>query len=148
MRAEVWAILTALSWGFGSLLEKRGVKIGHLTPIMGAAIRTAFSLVLLLILVLAGSRNFTALRTAGLKSILLIALGGGIIAGGLGLIFLYTGLKHGRLSIVMTIAFCLAPVVGIALGRFVLHEKLSFPQIIGMTLCIVGAAVTTLCKAP
>lgn len=148
MRAEVWAILTALCWGFGSLLEKRGVKIGHLSPAMGAAIRTAISLVLLVILAFAGSRSLTALRSAGFKSIFLIALGGGIIAGGLGLICLYTGLKHGRLSTVMTIAFCLAPVVGIALGRFVLHEKLSPPQLIGMTLCVVGAALTTLFKAP
>ena len=44
MKAEVWAVLTAVCWGVGSLLEKRGVKIGELAPIMGTFIRTAFSL--------------------------------------------------------------------------------------------------------
>ena len=144
MRAEVWAILTALCWGFGSLLEKKGVKIGHLTPVMGTAIRTVCSLVLLLPLSMA---CWGEVRTAGVKSILLIAVGGGVIAGGLGLVFLYTGLKHGQLSTVMTIAFCLTPVVGTVLGYLLLRERLSPVQVIGICLCIIGAAVTTYFKA-
>lgn len=143
MRAEVWAILTALCWGFGSLLEKKGVKIGHLTPVMGTAIRTVCSLVLLLPLSMA---CWGEVRTAGVKSILLIAVGGGVIAGGLGLVFLYTGLKHGQLSTVMTIAFCLTPVVGAVLGYLLLRERLSLAQGIGICLCILGAAITTYFK--
>ena len=140
MRAEGWAILTALCWGIGSLLEKRGVKIGELTPVMGTTIRTAFSLLLLL----AVSFPFWGqVRTAGVKSVGLIALGGGVLAGGLGIVFLYTGLKSGNLSTVMTIAFCLAPVVGAVLGCLVLHEKLSLVQLLGISLCIVGAGLVT-----
>lgn len=140
MKAEAWAVLTACCWGFGSLLEKRGVKMGDLAPVMGTTVRTAFSLLLLL----AVSFPFWGqLRTAGVKPISLIALGGGLLAGGLGIVFLYTGLKHGSLSTVMTIAFCLAPVIGALLGRFVLDEKLSPVQMAGITLCILGAALTT-----
>ncbi|MFH1022949.1 MAG: EamA family transporter [Planctomycetota bacterium] len=138
MRAEGWAVLAALCWGVGSLLEKRGVKIGGLAPVMGAAIRTAFSFLLLLAISLP---FWGQVRTAGLKSISLIAIGGGVLAGGLGLIFLYTGLKSGNLSTVMAIAFCLAPVIGTILGCLVLHEKMGSVQMIGIALCVTGAAL-------
>jgi len=143
MKAEVWAVLTALCWGFGSLLEKRGVKIGGLTPVMGTTIRTAFSLVLLSAL---SVPYWGQIRTAGFKSIGLIAVGGGILAGGLGVIFLYTGLKSGHLSLVMTIAFCLAPVVGTVLGHLFLKERLAPVQMVGVLLCIVGATLVTYFK--
>ena len=140
MRAEGWAVLTALCWGIGSLLEKRGVHIGGLAPIMGTAIRTFFSLLLLM----AVSFPFWGeIRTAGPKSLSLIAIGGGVLSGGLGIIFLYTGLKSGNLSTVMTVAFCLAPVIGTVLGYVFLHERLSAIQMVGVVLCIAGAALVT-----
>jgi len=138
MRAEGWAILTALCWGIGSLLEKKGVKLGELAPVMGAAIRTAFSLLLLLAI---SFPFWGQVRTAGVKSISLIAIGGGVLAGGLGLVFLYAGLKSGHLATVMTIAFCLAPIVGAILGSLVLHEKTAPIQMLGIALCVAGAAL-------
>jgi len=140
MRAEVWAVLTALCWGFGSLLEKMGVKIGGLTPVMGTVIRTFVSLLLLTAL---SAPYWGQLKTAGPKSLLLIAVGGGVLAGGLGIMFLYTGLKTGNLSTVMTIAFCLAPVAGALLGYFVLHERLAPLQVLGIFMCVAGAALVT-----
>ena len=140
MRAEIWAALTALCWGVGSLLEKKGVRIGGLTPVMGTAIRTAFSLLFLLAV---STAFWGELKTAGVKSVSLIAIGGGLLAGGLGLIFLYTGLKTGQLSTVMTIAFCLAPVVGAILGFVFLDEKLRAVQILGIALCVAGASLVT-----
>jgi transporter family protein len=145
MRAEMWALCTACCWAFGSLLEKRGVKIGGLSPVMGTAIRTAFSLLILLLL---SFPFWGQLRTAGSKSILMIAVGGGLLSGGLGIVFLYTGLKSGNLSTVMTIAFCLAPVIGAVLGVLVLKERLSAPQVAGIVLCVTGAALTVYFRKP
>lgn len=143
MRAEIWAVLAAFCWGVGSLLEKKGVKLGGLAPVMGTVIRTTVSFLFLL----AVSYPFWGqIKMAGIKSISLIAIGGGILAGGLGVVFLYTGLKTGHLSTVMTIAFCLAPVIGTVLGFFALHEKLTTVQIIGIILCISGAALVTYFK--
>ena len=139
MRSEVWALMTAACWAVGSLLEKRGVKIGGLSPVMGTAIRTAFSLILLSFL---SFPFWHQLRTAGPKSISLIAIGGGLLSGCLGIIFLYTGLKNGSLSTVMTLAFCFAPVLGAVLGYFFLNERLSPIQVTGIALCVVGAAMT------
>lgn len=145
MRAEFWAVLTALCWAFGSLLEKKGVKLGDLSPVMGTAIRTAFSLLFLFFVSLP---YLGQLRTAGTKSILLIAVGGGLLSGGLGIVFLYSGLKSGNISTVMTIAFCLAPVIGALLGYFVLNEKLSLLQMVGIVLCVTGAALTVYFRKP
>jgi bacterial/archaeal transporter family protein len=143
MRGEMWAVLTALCWGIGSLLEKRGVKMGDLTPVVGTLIRTVFSLLFLLIV---SFQYWSEIKTAGIKSISLIAIGGGLLAGGLGIVSLYTGLKTGNLSTVMTIAFCLAPVVTTLLGYFVLSEKLSAMQLVGIVLCIAGASMVTFFK--
>lgn len=145
MRAEAWAVLTAFCWGIGSLLEKKGVKIGGLAPVMGTAVRTMVSLLLLL----AVSAPFWGqLRTAGTKSLVLIAVGGGLLAGGLGVVSLYTGLKTGSLSTVLTIAFCLAPVIGTILGCVVLREKLCSIQFLGIALCVTGAAMVIYFKNP
>jgi bacterial/archaeal transporter family protein len=143
MRAEIWAVLTAFCWGIGSLLEKRGVKIGGFTPVMGTVIRTVFSLVFLLAV---SSTFWGQIRTAGIKSISLIAIGGGLLSGGLGIIFLYAGLKTGNLATIMTIAFCLAPVIGAVLGYLALDEKLTLVQIFGIILCVTGATLVTYFK--
>jgi bacterial/archaeal transporter family protein len=143
MRAEVWAFFTAICWGVGSLLEKRGVKIGGLTPVMGTTIRTAFSLLFLLI---SSFPFWGQIRTAGTKSISLVAVGGGLLAGGLGIIFLYTGMKLGNLSTVTTVAFCLAPIITTVVSYLVLQEKLSFVQLLGIALCVTGTALVTYFK--
>lgn len=139
MRAEFWAVLTAACWAAGSLLEKKGIKAGGLSPALGASIRTAVSLLILFFL---SYPYWGQLRHAGAKSILMVAIGGGVISGALGIMFLYTGLKSGNLSSVMTIAFCLAPVIGAVLGYIFLSEKLSVVQVIGVVLCVTGAAMT------
>ncbi|MDY6831563.1 MAG: EamA family transporter [Thermodesulfobacteriota bacterium] len=143
MRAELWALLTAACWATGSLLEKRGVISGGLAPVMGTTVRTLVSLAFLTII---SFPYWGQVRAAGSKPIALIALGGGILAGGLGIMFLYTGLKHGHLSTVMTIAFCMAPVLGTVLGYLFLNERLSLVQTVGIVLCVAGAAMVTFFK--
>ncbi|MFW6154717.1 MAG: EamA family transporter [Planctomycetota bacterium] len=138
MKPELWAFLTAICWGGGSLLEKHGVKLGNLTPVMGTAIRTAFSLVLLTMI---SVPFWGEVKTAGPRPILLIAVGGGVFAGGLGLICLYTGLKTGNLATVLAIAFCFAPIVGAIGGVAFLREKLAPLQVLGIALCVAGAAM-------
>jgi len=90
MRPEIWAVLTALCWACGSLLEKKGVRLGDFTPVMGTTIRTVISMLLLLAL----SYPFWGqVKSAGVKPVLLIAVGGGLVAGCLGIVFLYSALK-------------------------------------------------------
>jgi len=139
MRAEIYALLTAICWAVGSLLEKKGVTLGNLSPVMGTTIRTVVSL---LFLALLSYPYWHQVKAAGPKPIFLIGIGGGILAGGLGIIFLYTGLKTGNISTVMTVAFCAAPVIGAFLGYLILHEKLAPLQVVGMLLCVLGVFLT------
>jgi transporter family protein len=139
LRPEFWAIFTAVCWAVGSFLEKKGIQTGNLTPVMGTTIRTAVSLILLGFL---SAPFWGELKSAGWKPVGLIAVGGGILAGGLGIVFLYTGLKTGHISTVMTIAFCLAPVFGVLIGFLLMGERLAAMQVVGIVLCITGAAMT------
>ena len=143
MRAEFWAVLTAVCWASGAILEKRGLKLGQLTPVLGAGVRTAVSLLILSAL---SWRYWGELRSCGLKPILLVAVGGGVLAGAVGIASLYAGLKGGNIGVVMTIAFCLTPILAATAGHFLLQDKLSTIQIVGIALCIAGAALTMLFK--
>jgi len=139
VRAEFWAVLTAVCWACGSFFEKKGVKLGGFAPVMGTAIRTATSLVLLTSM---SYPFWHQLRTAGLKPILMIAIAGGVFAGALGILFFYKALSLGTLSIVLPLAFCLTPVLGVILGGLLLGEKLLPIQYLGIALTIGGAAIT------
>lgn len=143
MRAEFWAVLTAVCWAIGSFYEKRGVKLGNLTPVMGTTIRTGVSLLFLAVL---SHPYWPEIRTAGVWSLAMIAGGGGLLAGGLGIICLYSGLKSGSLSTVMTIAFCLTPVLGTLIGWQFLNERLSPVQMTGVILCVTGSVLTVFFK--
>ncbi|MDD5597738.1 MAG: DMT family transporter [Victivallaceae bacterium] len=143
MKPELWALCTAACWAAGSFFEKKGVKLGSLTPVTGTTIRTVVSLIVLLAL---SFPYWGELRKAGPKSLIMIALGGGVLAGALGLICLYSGLKDGRISTVLTIAFCLTPVFGTVLGLLIFKEHLSLLQYAGICLCILGAALSVYAK--
>jgi uncharacterized membrane protein len=139
VRAEFWAVLTAVCWAGGSFFEKKGVKLGGFAPVMGTTIRTATSLVLLAAI---SYPFWHQLRMAGLKPMLMIAIGGGVFAGALGILFFYQALSLGALSIVLPLAFCLTPVIGVVLGGVLLGERLLPIQYLGVTLTIGGAAIT------
>ena len=117
--------------------------MGGLAPVVGTTIRTIFSLLFLMVF---ASPFWKQAKMAGVQSISLIAIGGGFLAGGLGIVSLYTGLKTGNLSTVMTIAFCLAPIIGTTLGYFILREKLTSVQLFGIFLCVTGTALVTFFK--
>ena len=139
MRPEYYAVLTSICWAFGSYLEKKGVKAGNFTPAMGVTIRTFFSLLFLSIL---SYPYWGELKTAGTKPILYIVFGGGLIAGCLGITFLYSGLKEGNMATILAIAFCLTPLLGAIIGYFFLKEDISKIQLLGIILCVTGAAIT------
>ena len=139
MAAELWAVLTGMCWAFGSFFEKKGVALGNLSPVMGASLRTAVSVIVL------GALSFPhwhQLKTAGTKSILMVMIAGGVFSGALGILFLYQALNSGKLSVVMPLAFCLSPVIGAVLGVIFMKEKLTAMQYLGVSLTVVGATLT------
>jgi len=143
MRAELWAVLTAICWAGGSYFEKKGVKLGGFSPVMGSAIRTATSLVVMAVL----SYPFWGqLRTSGVKPLMMIVLGGGVVAGAMGIMFFYHAIASGNLSLVLPIGFCLTPVLGVAIGIFFLGEHVSPIQYVGILMTVAGATLTVYFK--
>jgi transporter family protein len=139
MRAQLFALLTAVAWGVGGYFEKRGLLLGHLSPQMGITIRT---FVALLILAAVSAHQWKSILEAGAKPLLYIVLGGGVLAGAVGMLCFYTALKGGSISQVMPIAFT-SPLFGVLMGVLIGGTSLQPRQLIGMALTIGGIALVS-----
>lgn len=137
MRAQWLAIATAAAWGLGGYFEKKGLIAGSLAPQVGAAVRTFVALLVL------GAVSGPALRqltTAPPRALLMIAIGGGVVAGGLGILCFYAALREAPIQQVMPIAFT-SPLFG-ALAAVVLGgQKLTGRDLLGIGLTLVGVAI-------
>ncbi len=140
MKAELFALLTAACWGIGSFFEKKGLALGNLPPFVGATIRTSISLIILLFL---AWPNIQVAFKTGWKPILLVAFGGGFLAGAMGIALFYTALKAGSIGRVLPIAFT-SPLFGVLIGFLFGTETLSIKNLLGMTLTIAGIVTLTL----
>jgi len=141
MKPVFFAVLTAVCWSVGGFFEKKGLRLGNLSPVMGITVRTAAAL---LVLGLASFPYWKTLAGAGLQPVLYLVLGGGVVAGSLGMLFFYTGLATGELSRVIPVAFGLTPLLGFLLGVVVMKEPATAYKIAGViftsigVLCIAG----------
>jgi len=140
MRAEIYALLTAVAWGVGGYYEKRGLHLGHLSPQVGITIRTA---VALLILAIASYPQWRTIHTAGSKALLNIIIGGGVVAGAAGMLCFYMAIKGAPLNRVMPIAFT-SPLFGALMGVIVGGESLSVKGVIGAVMTISGIFLLTI----
>ena len=93
MKPELLALMTAMAWGIGGYFEKKGLVLGHLSPQMGITIRTAVALLIL------GAVSFPQWKTlpqAGSKALWMMVLGGGVVAGAVGMLCFYAAIKGAR----------------------------------------------------
>ena len=140
MNPQLLALLTAAAWGIGGYFEKKGLHMGGISSQMGATLRTAVALVIL------GVVSFPQWKTlplAGTKAIMMIAIGGGLLAGSLGLLCFYTAIKGAPLTKVMPIAFT-SPLFGVLMGIIFGAEPLTWKTALGTILTIAGIIVLTI----
>jgi transporter family protein len=140
MNPQILALLTAMAWGVGGYFEKKGLHLGGLSPQMGITIRTA---VALLILAVVSFPQWKSLPQAGTKSILMMVIGGGIVAGAIGMLCYYAAINGAPLSKVMPIAFT-SPLFGVLMGIIFGAEPLTWKVAIGTLLTIAGIVVLTI----
>jgi transporter family protein len=140
MRPEIFALITAMAWGFGGYFEKRGLHLGNLTPQVGITIRTAVALVILAIV---SFPQWKSIPEAGSRSLLMMIIGGGVVAGSVGMLSFYAAI-HGADSLtqVMPIAFT-SPLFSAILELVFQTERLSWQNALGMVLTIGGIIVLT-----
>jgi len=140
MKPQLFALLTAIAWGVGGYFEKKGLHLGDLSPQMGITIRTA---VALLILAAVSFPQWKTLPQAGSKALLMIAIGGGVVAGALGMLCFYTALKGAPLTKVMPIAFT-SPLFGALMAIIFGGEPFTWKTAVGMAMTVGGIILLTI----
>jgi transporter family protein len=140
MKAVMFAALTAVCWSVGGYFEKKGLKLGGLSPLTGITVRTATAL---LVLGLAAAPGLGTLASAGTAPLLYLVLGGGVLAGSLGMLSFYTALGAGELSRVIPVAFGLTPLLGFALGTLFMKEPATAYKLAGAFLTSLGVLLLT-----
>jgi bacterial/archaeal transporter family protein len=137
---QIFALLTAIAWGVGGYFEKKGLHMGNLSPEMGITLRTMVALIILSIVSFSQWKN---LPQAGPKALTMMVIGGGIVAGSLGMLFFYTAIKGAPLTRVMPIAFT-SPLFGALMGIILGGEPLTWKTAAGIMMTIGGIVVLTL----
>jgi transporter family protein len=140
MKPQILALLTAICWGVGGYFEKKGLHLGNLSPQMGITIRTGVALV---ILAGASYSYWPTLGQAGTKALLYMIIGGGVVAGAVGMLCFYTAIKGAPLGKVMPIAFT-SPLFGALMGIVFGGEPLTIKTILGMLMTVGGIVLLTL----
>ncbi len=140
MKPQLLALLTAIAWGVGGYFEKKGLHLGHLAPQMGITLRTAVALVIL------GAISFPEWKSvaqAGPKPLLYMVVGGGVVAGSVGMLCFYAAIKGAPLGKVMPIAFT-SPLFGALMGMVFGGEPVTVKTVLGMLLTVGGIVLLTL----
>lgn len=140
MKPQLFALITAICWGVGGYFEKKGLQLGNLSPTMGITIRTGVALI---ILAIASYPQWKTLPQAGSKALLYMVIGGGVVAGAVGMLSFYTAIKGAPLNRVMPIAFT-SPLFGALMGLMFGGEPLTLKTAIGMALTIGGIVLLTI----
>ena len=136
---QLLALFTAMAWGIGGFFEKKGLHLGNLSPQIGITIRTATALV---ILGLVSYPEWKTLAQAPPKALLMMVIGGGVVAGAVGMLCFYAAIKGAPLGQVMPIAFT-SPLFGALMGLIFGAEPLTPKTVIGMVLTIGGIVLLT-----
>ena len=126
--------------GHRGYFEKKGLHLGQLSPQVGITIRTAVGLV---VLSAVSASQWGSVLQAGPKALLSLVVGGGLVAGSLGMLCFYVAIKGAPLGQVMPIAFT-SPLFGVLMA--VLHggEPLTLKTLIGMALTMGGIVILTI----
>ena len=139
MKPELMALVTAAAWGIGGYFEKRGLHLGHLSPQVGITIRTAVALVVLGIV---SAPQWKTIPQAGPKALMYMVLGGGVVAGSVGMLCFYAAIKGAPLGRVMPIAFT-SPLFGALMGILLGGESLTARTLLGMLMTVGGIIILT-----
>jgi bacterial/archaeal transporter family protein len=139
MKPQLYALLTAIAWGVGGYFEKKGLHLGNLSPQMGITIRTAVALI---ILAAVSYPQWKSVTEASPKALMYMIIGGGVVAGAVGMLCFYAAIKGAPLGKVMPIAFT-SPLFGALMGVIIGGEPMTIKMMIGMAMTIGGIIVLT-----
>lgn len=138
MKAYIlFAALAGLCWGLGGYFEKAGLKQMSLPPVVGITVRTATALLVLGLVSIPAWRTVTLQRDP--SGWLMIFLGGGIVAGSLGMWSFYASLATTEnLGVTLAIAFAMSPLCGTAFGLLRGDQPMNPRIALGLVAIVIG----------
>jgi len=131
------AALAGIAWGIGGYFEKTGLRAVGIPPIAGITLRTA---VALLVLGLISVPVWKSVSIGGNPNAwLMILLGGGIVAGSLGMWSFYASLSQTEnLGVTLAIAFAFSPLAGTLFGLIRGDQQIDLRLGLGLAAIIIG----------
>lgn len=136
----LYAILAGVAWGVGGYFEKVGLQQMRMPAILGITMRTLVALVILGLASLPAWKSVSGEPDA--KCWLMIIVGGGLVAGSLGMWSFYSALARSEnLGITLATAFALSPLAGTVVGLVRRDQAMDLKIAIGMAAVIVGLVI-------
>ena len=139
MKPQLLALVTAAAWGLGGYFEKKGLHAGDLPPQVGITLRTAVALV---VLAAVSWPQLRLIPQAGGRALVYLVIGGGVVAGSVGMLCFYAALKGAPLNRVMPIAFT-SPLFGVLAAMLMGGEVITVKTALGMVMTVGGIVLLT-----
>lgn len=140
-----YAVVAGVAWGVGGYFEKAGLREIGLSPIAGIALRTAVALLVLGMISIPAWQGIN--KSAGLRPWMMIVVGGGIIAGSLGMWSFYASLSltH-NLGVTLAIAFAFSPIAGTLVGLYRGDQHMDLKTALGLVFIVMGIVLVQLSR--
>lgn len=143
----VYAMLAGIAWGIGGYFEKAGLRDLGIPPIAGITLRTVIALIVLGVISIPAWQAIA--NPANTKAWLMIIVGGGIIAGSLGMWSFYSALSISEnLGVTLAIAFAFSPVAGTIIGIVRGNQHIDLRIGLGLLSIIIGIILIQLARHP
>lgn len=138
-----YAMLAGIAWGIGGYFEKSGLRIMGIPPIAGITVRTFVALCVLGVLSIPSWKAIQ--NPADIGAWLMIIIGGGVVAGSLGMWSFYNSLSASEnLGVTLAIAFAFSPIAGTIVGLVRGDQHINLGITIGLAAIIFGIVVIQL----
>lgn len=143
----IYAMLAGICWGVGGYFEKAGLRELGLPPIAGITLRTAVALVVLGLLSIPAWNSVT--NSANIHAWLMIIIGGGVVAGSLGMWSFYSSLATSEnLGVTLAIAFSFSPIAGTLVGLVKGNQPMDMKMGLGLVAIVIGIVLLQLSHKP
>jgi transporter family protein len=139
----LFAVIAGVAWGIGSYFEKTGLRAMGIPPIAGITLRTAVALIILGLISIPAWKSIA--NPSNAQAWMMIVLGGGIVAGSLGMWSFYSALSTSEnLGVTLAIAFAFSPLAGTVLGLLRGDQHFDVRIGLGLAAMIIGIVLLQL----
>ncbi|HMW32236.1 MAG TPA: EamA family transporter [bacterium] len=143
----LFAVLAGLAWGLGGYFEKSGLRAMGIPPIAGITLRTGVAFILLALLSIPAWKQIANVNDT--TAWVMIIIGGGVVAGSLGMWSFYKSLSTTEnLGVTLALAFSISPIAGTVMGLFKGNQPMNWQTGIGLVTIIIGIIILQTSHAP